>query len=247
MSINATRLGLASKLLSCWPHVPALLGQAFAVPPIRLPLPVITGEISPPQGSLYLAVDPIFVWTPSSINSNHHHRLDLPNETSLCPLRTVYHTILLAASAWTPGAAGVGMASRCLSEHWMALQPAVGGTARAPASALQWATPAALLLYHARPNLCRHVLRISWCDQAVTLVCPSRHHTLWAHRRPIGCDDTMPSWDFNCGTIGPGSHRSSKSVRLQQTAPCRATPVPPFVPRKLYRSTSQGTDTADTT
>lgn len=62
--------------------IPGSLSQAFAVPPIRLPLPVITGQIRPPQGSLYLAVDPIFVWTPSSINSIHHHRLDLPKETS---------------------------------------------------------------------------------------------------------------------------------------------------------------------
>lgn len=95
MSINATRFGLASKLSFRWPYIPGLLGLlglAFAVPPIRLPLPVITGEIRPPQGSLYLAVDPIFVWTPSSINSNHHHRLDLPNETFAVSPRVQYIT-----------------------------------------------------------------------------------------------------------------------------------------------------------
>lgn len=43
----------------------------------------------------------------------------LPNETfAVSPASSsLHHTILLAASAWTPGAAGVGMASRYLSEH----------------------------------------------------------------------------------------------------------------------------------
>lgn len=71
-------------------------------------------------------------------------------------------------------------------------------------------------------------LRTGWCDQAVTLVCPSRHHTLWSRRRPIGCDGTTPSWVLNYCTIGTKAHRSSKLVRLpaitqHRTAPHRGT------------------------
>lgn len=153
--------------------------------------------------------------------------------------------MLLPVSAWTPGAAGVGMASRYLSEHWMPLQPAYGGTACPPASALQWAAPAALLPCHARPNLCRHLQHTSWCDQAVTLVCPSRHHTLWTHRRPIGCHSTTSSWDLRYGTIGPGGPLQLEAVPLlwvttpHRIAPHRGTLFLLAVPETILEALSE--------
>lgn len=138
-----------------WPPYPGLAGwlgpgiRASAVPPIRLPLPVMTGEIRPPPEDrcVYLAVDPIFVWTPSSINSNHHHRPDLPTENIRCVPCVRYitpsHSQCRLGRPASRGRDGLAIPIRAL----MALQPAYGGTACQYASALQLATPAALLPY----------------------------------------------------------------------------------------------------
>lgn len=118
MSINATRLGLASKLSSRWPHTPAFLGPGICRPSYPAPAARYNRGDKTSQKDRYISLS-----IPSLFGRQARSTLTITTGLTcrtkhpLCALRTVHHTILLALSAWTPGAAGVGMASRYLSEH----------------------------------------------------------------------------------------------------------------------------------